>query len=589
MKFMKKFGINSIVDLLDATILSILGAAFVLYSVFYKGFAEVHITLSFLTFPIFIGEIILFLSLGLTIAKFIITRKSFSGFYILFGLFLLFIFLKAIFGYIKFGPLALRHASMFYYSLFGIIAYEMYQPKLLKVNLLLILFFVLSLLGIATYYNFTYLILMFIFLIKSRSMILRLLGLIILVLFFPFNYLLFCCRTQLVGHIIGFAFILISIILTIRVKPKYKLLFALVSVCVFLAIIINSKDNSRIASLISPGKFISAFKEWDKMLEKRKNNFRPKEIPVMLYHPENKQDIPQVRIVEELEKIKEANEVNVKEDKLEIELRFNPENEAELLQSLKSKGIVLQSLPKPLTLDKALRIETGALDKKVLTSSIVLPKPLTLDKVTPGSGPIETGALDKKVLTSSIVLPKDKKTRNEIIAFLREKRMISPELVANPEIGSGIETRFSTAIYRLFVWRDMLRDMLRYKPIFGFAFGKPLRSESIEITGMAYGEWTRDGWIAAHNSFLEVIYRSGIIGVIFISFIFVMLFIMIKRFLRSKSITGILLVSIIIYWLAVAMVYVTFEMPYSAITFWCLFGITFAYSKEISLINNSKK
>ncbi len=319
MKFMKKFGINSIVDLLDATILSILGAAFVLYSVFYKGFAEVHITLSFLTFPIFIGEIILFLSLGLTIAKFIITRKSFSGFYILFGLFLLFIFLKAIFGYIKFGPLALRHASMFYYSLFGIIAYEVYQPKLLKVNLLLILFFVLSLLGIATYYNFTYLILMFIFLIKSRSMILRALGLIILVLFFPFHYLLFCCRTQLIGHIVGFAFILISIVLTIRVKPKYKVLFVLVSVCVFLAIIMNSKHNARIASLISPGKFISAFKEWDKMLEKRKNNFRPKEIPVMLYQPESKQEIPHLIRVEELEKIKEAKEINVKEDKLEME------------------------------------------------------------------------------------------------------------------------------------------------------------------------------------------------------------------------------------------------------------------------------
>ncbi len=213
MKLLSKFGINSVADSLDAAILFILGVSFVLYSIFYKVFSEIHITLPFLAFPIFIGEIILFLCIGLTFAKFLVIKKKFGKFYIWVTLFLFFIFSKALYGYMEFGPLALRHAAMFYYSLFGIIAYEAYNPKILKVNLLLILFFILSLLGIGTYYNFTYLILMFIFLVKSRNIFLRVLGLIVLVVFFPFDYLIFCCRTQLIGHIIGFVSIFILFIL----------------------------------------------------------------------------------------------------------------------------------------------------------------------------------------------------------------------------------------------------------------------------------------------------------------------------------------------------------------------------------------
>ena len=79
---------------------------------------------------------------------------------------------------------------------------------------------------------------------------------------------------------------------------------------------------------------------------------------------------------------------------------------------------------------------------------------------------------------------------------------------------------------------------------------------------------------------MEIIYRTGIIGIILIAILFVVLFKIFKSFIKLKSVTGIFLISIIIYWMTVALVYVTFEMPYSAIFFWSLFGITIAYAHK---------
>jgi len=141
------------------------------------------------------------------------------------------------------------------------------------------------------------------------------------------------------------------------------------------------------------------------------------------------------------------------------------------------------------------------------------------------------------------------------------------------------------AIFRLFIWRDMLVDLVYEKPVLGFgfgrSFGKPFRSKSLEIMHWGDNDWGRDGWIAAHNSYLHIIYRTGIIGVLLILSILGTLFMMIKKFIQVQSFTGVLLCSIIINWFVAANFLVTFEMPYTAIPIWSLFGMTFAYYKQI--------
>ncbi len=55
----------------------------------------------------------------------------------------------------------------------------------------------------------------------------------------------------------------------------------------------------------------------------------------------------------------------------------------------------------------------------------------------------------------------------------------------------------------------MLRE-LSEKPLFGWGFGKPFRSPTVEALGWDYGE--EEGWIDPHNSHLNIAYKTGIIG-----------------------------------------------------------------------------
>jgi len=136
-------------------------------------------------------------------------------------------------------------------------------------------------------------------------------------------------------------------------------------------------------------------------------------------------------------------------------------------------------------------------------------------------------------------------------------------------------------LFRLFIWRDMLIELIREKPILGFNFGKPLRSISLEVLHWGESEWRRDGWIGAHNSYLNMIYKAGIVGLSAILAIFVVLCSMIKKSVQCKSVIGVFLCGIIISWLVAANFLLILELPYTAIPIWTLFGLTYAYVQSL--------
>ncbi|MCA9409018.1 MAG: O-antigen ligase family protein [Candidatus Omnitrophica bacterium] len=154
-----------------------------------------------------------------------------------------------------------------------------------------------------------------------------------------------------------------------------------------------------------------------------------------------------------------------------------------------------------------------------------------------------------------------------------------------------IENAYVTMLFRLFIWRDMLREMKKERAFLGINFGKPQRSKSIEILGWARDEWTRDGWITPHNLYIHLFYRAGIVGLGGICVVFILLIRMIKDFYLQSNITGGILISVIIYWLLIAAFLVFLEFPYGAIPFWSVFGMTFAYyqnkKNEIKYENSS--
>ena len=138
-----------------------------------------------------------------------------------------------------------------------------------------------------------------------------------------------------------------------------------------------------------------------------------------------------------------------------------------------------------------------------------------------------------------------------------------------------------TITFRYNIFRDMLEELIREKAILGLPFGKPFRSQRLEITANAWGEWTRDGWIASHNSFLEGIYRAGIVAFVLFLCLFIRIGNITRNFLNKESFKGIFLVSIIVSWLISAFFMIILEMPYFAIPFWSFFGFVCFYEDKL--------
>lgn len=101
--------------------LYILGFYFLLASIFGPDFAKLHISPPFLNFPIFVGEIVLFLCL--MISGWLILKKKIQLTnlqYLFFG-YLGFIILWAVYDCwrVPGPPLALRNAVLFFYPIFA--------------------------------------------------------------------------------------------------------------------------------------------------------------------------------------------------------------------------------------------------------------------------------------------------------------------------------------------------------------------------------------------------------------------------------------------------------------------------------------
>src|SRR3990167_7745622 len=109
-----------------------------------SDFAEINIQLPFFDFPVFIGEMLLFICLVCFSRLYIWKEDAFMGlckWHYLLILYFIFVVAKALYGYFVWGPLAFRHAALLYYSIFAIFGYFFYRKQFFssKTNILLFL------------------------------------------------------------------------------------------------------------------------------------------------------------------------------------------------------------------------------------------------------------------------------------------------------------------------------------------------------------------------------------------------------------------------------------------------------------------
>jgi len=112
------------IDFFGVVLMLIFSLGYILHG---AVFSELHIRLSFLDFPVFIGELLLMVCLVLFLCK---RKKKVSAHkkLVLIGIFYgCFVLIKAFYGYFQWGPLAFRHAALFYYPLFIMVGYEFWN------------------------------------------------------------------------------------------------------------------------------------------------------------------------------------------------------------------------------------------------------------------------------------------------------------------------------------------------------------------------------------------------------------------------------------------------------------------------------
>ncbi|MCB9771895.1 MAG: O-antigen ligase family protein [Candidatus Omnitrophica bacterium] len=503
--------------------LTLLGLSCYLYSIFSRNFAEWYIQIPKLDFPIFIGEIVLFTSSVLIITANYRTLlpklPKWLWLLLAYGLWLL---TKTILGYCYGGPLALRTAALFYYPLFALIGYWVFDTKFFQGKTLIVLFTILvgSLLlnKVDLYYIFTYGMLVLAMSIGIKNKWFKILGFATIAFQFFFLQVFWAnSRSHMVGITLGSFFLLCYFLyLKANVTSKIRIGIATISIGIFILCAIQFSDPNAIKPTLAIENIQYSFQQLDLYISGKKATFVPFKLKSKVYNKN----------------------------------RYNPlygkTNEQPHSQSTFNSDVGTYS------------------DLNVYNVA------MTDSNLSPINTPITT---------TQIIAPTQRS----------ESLIQNPFPAEQQKSYRSSEVATNNILFRLFIWRDMLVDLNTHHAWFwGMNFGHPQRSISLEILDWATVEWKRDGWITPHNSFFHYIYRGGIVGMILILGFLTLLWHMTIRFIKLKSLWGGCLLASVIYWICVANFLVILELPYNAIPFWSLLGMTFAYLHHLERHQESK-
>jgi hypothetical protein len=501
-------------EAIDVLVIWLIGLACYFYAVFNANFAELHVQFPFFNFPVFIGEILLGISLVLLAIKFCLVDISVERWKALciFG-YVIFVIAKALYGYNKYhqwGALALRHAAEFYYPLFALIAYYVYRDSLFGRRLL---YFILTgvilayLNGVYKYSVLPLLLISLICIIKIRRPSWQIIALILVLAVLPYYNIFDQGRTRIFGNAVGlitFFALFINRFMSGRKVLKFALVGLFIGALLFTVVVVA--DPNAVKSITSLNELPAKWKKHHQTIAQKKETFVFEQEPVRLYNVNATQPVNPDTVSSSKE-----------------ELAIGATNAAEGNRGILSSNVKLVS------------------------------------KISKLLGPLEQ--------PSTVVQKPDEAVPSNV----RQAR--------------SLETANNNIIFRLLIWEDILRDIKERKPVLGTDFGFPFRSENLEILGWADDAWKVDGWISVHNSYLNLIYRGGIVGLALVILIFFYAFKIIRCAVIGKSLAGMCITSLVLFWLMVANFTEFLELPYTAIPFWAFFGFTLAYCKNQKKIN----
>jgi len=269
----------------------ILGIFSLLYVIFARNFAEIHLQIPFLNFPIFVGEMILFICLILSF--YVFNFYSIKGWQWAAVFCFVFVIAKAIWGYFIWGPLAFRHAALFYYPIFIFFGFIFYKKEFLTERLKIsISFLILALCITGYFYSYWVLSLWVIAFILMRSFRHKAIKFffytaLLSVIAFSFKSIILTSRTFIVGNLTALIFLTITLLLIAKIKVFYKAAIT-GSILILLAILILKHSSINESGTIFDIKnTVNLFRASDSEIKIRKLDYVPKNLKeIKLFNPE---------------------------------------------------------------------------------------------------------------------------------------------------------------------------------------------------------------------------------------------------------------------------------------------------------------
>jgi len=544
---MKRFLINDKKVVLRRAMLILIGSVCYLYSLYGSSFAELNIKFPFLDFPVFIGEFLFLLCFLITLF-FYRTRLDLveQRVLVVCVVYIVWVLFNALWGYYLFGPISLRNAALFYYPLFSLFGYILLEQNLAKSQwpkaLAIFLLFNLYFLPITNYFIIVYCILAFGFFWHLRQSLLKFLGITLVFIYIINSKIIFDGPRS---HIIGIIFMLTFLLLyflcgIIRVKRNIKMGVAAVICIIFLMGLMKYWDQNSLKSMTTLSSLQELYIKYDQEIQDSKASYTPAVLT------------PKVYCENPRKQKKEGGAVLVNNRQLNSEI-FDAEHNP---KQTEGGGSVL--------------VSNNQLNPEILDAKHnELPQDVSVF-----SNDDKTFSRFEDQPATAVSLPM---TPDALTSPLRTS-FLAPAAQRNYR---QLEVAYHNILFRLYIWRDMIDELKEKNAWWGVGFGHPQRSPSIEILGWASGEWRRDGWITPHNSFLHMIYRGGIVGVLSVLTIIGVLAYLVRVFLKHRSIWGGLLVACLMYWIGISNFLVILELPYNAIPFWTFFGMTVAYGHAL--------
>jgi hypothetical protein len=624
---------------LDNLGLTLIGLVSLGYCLLTDKFAEISIQLPFFDFPIFIGEICLFLCLFFFLLNWIITKRKITWLTLSVLAYILFILFRAVSGYLEWGPLALRHSAMFYYPLFAVIGFYSFRKEFFKETrtgfLIALFIFILAgdgkFLHIAEWGRITCFILAFILIKQLPVVKIRYLLFLALFICAPYKLFFLGSRAMLVSNLAVAIFLLITLPLAVKVRKNVLLGFTILTLIFLYFGLIKFSDRNALRSISSFKDNIRIYKKYLSDIRMLEPFFTEQSIKKMrvynkagtvVYGSENV-DPPEKALQAQIEqRLSKLEDEQAKIDQnfgeqiskfKELDNAMSPKVAArrepassgvnsqtaiitntvtpgaETKQGLRAAeplgtATIKKDAPKVTDIQESPSARESAVQVKPRLPETVLSREGSRENLTPEYAEL---TLEKRRAEANItgLLVRKKEIKQQQVAFKQQLQQLKTGESLGQYPLRDLNSAYGNSIFRIFIWQDMLTELITKKQVFGFSFGKPFRSRKIEILNIADGEWKRDGWIAAHNSYLEIIYRTGILGILFIILIFYTFTGMVLRSIEHQSVTGILLCGVVLNLLVAANFMLILELPYYAIPLWSLFGLTLAYLRELSIQN----